>query len=50
MSRSGKNELAITIFRIYYCESDVFVVKGSRYEFEENRCFGDTWGQLDVVC
>ena len=26
------------------------LVKGSRYGFEENRSFGDTWGQLDVVC
>jgi len=27
-----------------------FIAKGGRYGFEKNRCFGDTWGQFDVVC
>lgn len=48
-SRSGKNELAAAVFRIYYCKSGVFLVKVRRYGFEKNRRFGDTWGQLDVV-
>ncbi len=34
----------------YITVNQGFLVKGRQYGFEKNGCFGDTWGQFDVVC